>query len=251
MKHFLKPTNLPVLAVGAGFLAQLLRRGLYALALDEKGLLRSGHPLEAALALLSLAVLAFLLLSVRKLDGSGAYEDNFFPSKQAKLGRLAAAAGIALTVLTAPVALEGNVGRLWMLLGALAPLCLGASALARGKGKQPHFLPDLAACLFLVLYLITQYRGWCSNPQLQDYVFALFGSVFLALFAFYTAAFSAGLPRRRMQLFTGLAAVYLLTAELATTAHSWLCLGGILWALTDLCTLEPRPKPEEPPKEGA
>lgn len=247
MKPLFKPANLPTLAVGLGFLAQVLRRLLYAVAVDEKNLLVPNHPLELMLGALSFAVLVWIVLSVRKLDGSGAYEDNFFPSRGSLWGHLAAAAGILLTVLTTAPGLGGYVGKLWQLMGYAAPLCLAAAGIAREKGKKPFFLLDLSGCLFLLLHIITRYQSWCANSQLQDYAFALFGAIALMLFAFYTAAFAADLPQRRMQLGMGLAAVYLLTAELAVTEYSWLSLGGIVWALTDLCTLEPRPRQEAEP----
>lgn len=244
MKTFLKSTNLPAVAVGFGFFAQILRRLLYATAVDEKNLLITGHPLEIALGLLSAAALGWIILSLWKQTGSQVYEDNFFPSRNARLGRLAAAAGILLTVLTTDPGIGGYVGRLWETFGYLAPLALAASGIARSRGKKPFFLLDISGCLFLLLHTICQYRGWCANSQLQDYVFALLGTLALALFAFHTAAFAVGMGNRRMQLITGLSAVYLLMAELATTSYSWLYLGGILWALTDLCALEPRQEPE-------
>ena len=249
MKTLLKPTNLPALVVGLGFVAQALRRLLYAVAVDARELLVSGHPLEIALGVLSLGALAWVAWSLRKLDGSDAYEDNFFPGRNAMLGHLAAAFGIVMTVLTTEPALGGYVGLTWTVLGYAAPLCLMVSGTARAQGKKPFFLLDLAPCLFLVLHLVCRYRLWSASAQLQHYVFALFGTIALMLFAFYTAAFSAGVGRRRMQLFFGLMAVYLLIAELAATDCSWLYLGGVLWALTDLCTLDPRPKREPQPEE--
>ena len=83
----------------------------------------------------------------------------------------------------------------------------------------------------------------------QDYGFALLGGMALALFAYYTAGFDVGMGRRRMQLFMAMAAVYLLAAELATTGYPWLLLGGIVWAMTDICTLTPKPKPEPEERE--
>lgn len=250
MKTLLKPTNLPALVVGFGFTAQVLRRLLYAVVMDARGLLISGHPLTLVLTAMSFAVAAWVALSVRKLDGSDVYEDNFFPGKNALLGHLAMGFGILMTVLTTEPALGGYVGLLWRVLGYAAPLCLMAAGAARAQGKKPFFLLDLMACLFLMLHLVCQYRLWSASAQLQNYVFALLGTIALMLFAFYTAAFSAGVGRRRMQLFMGLMAVYLLIAELAATAYSPLYLGGVLWALTDLVTLEPKSKQEPETDNG-
>lgn len=249
MKTRIKPTNLPTLAVVLGFLAQILRRLLYMTAVDEKNLLVTGHPLEIVLGLLSAAVLVWITLTVWKMKGSEAYEDNFTLNPRARLGHLAAAAGILLTVLTTAPGMGGYVGKCWTILGYLAPPALTAAGIARAQGKKPFFLLDLSGCLFLLLHILCQYQRWCANSQLQDYVFALFGTIALALFAFYTAAFAAGVGNRRMQLGMGLSAVYLLIAELAATPYSWLYLGGILWVLTDLCALEPQPS-QEPEAEA-
>jgi len=249
MKHLFKSANLPTMAVGLGFAAQLLRRLLYAVAVDEKKLLALHHPVELVLWLLSAAVLLYLGLSVRKLDGSREYEDNFFPSKSSKGGHLAAAIGIALTVFTNEPGMSGTLGRLWLVFGYLSPLCLMGAGLLRQQGRKPFFLLHLIPALFLTLHIVNHYQVWCADPQLQDYLFTLLGTMALLFFLFYNACFDADMGWRRRQLFAGLAAVYLLIAELAASRYPWLYLGGILLALTDLCSLNPVPKKIEEPKE--
>lgn len=249
MKHLFKSANLPTIAVGLGFIAQIMRRLLYTVAVDEKNLLLANHPLEMGLLLLSALTLAFLGLSVWKLDGSGAYEDNFTPSRQARNGHIAAAVGIALTVLTNQPRMPGNLGSIWQVLGYLSPLCLLAAGLCRGQGQKPFFLLHLIPALFLTMHIVNHYQTWCASPQLQDYLFTLLGTMALMFFVFYTACFDAELGRRRMQLGMGLAAVYLLIAELAATRYPWLYLGGIVLVLTDLCSLTPQPKREAEPSE--
>lgn len=251
MKHLFKSANLPTVAVGFGFAAQLLRRLLYAVAVDEKNLLALHHPLELFLWFLSAAVLLYLGLSVRKLDGSGEYGDNFSPSHSSRRGHFAAAIGITLTVFANEPQMPGTLGRLWLVFGALSPLCLMGAGLLRGKGKRPFFLLHLIPSLFLALHVVNHYQTWCADPQLQDYIFTLLGTMALLFFLFYNACFDAGIGWRRRQLFAGLSAVYLLIAELAASRYPWLYLGCILLVLTDLCVLTPVPKkPEEPREES-
>lgn len=249
MKKYLKPTNLPFFTLALGIAALVLRTMLYLFCLDTKGLLPFYHPLELALVLLSAASLGYLLVTVRKLDGSCQYSDNFQASPPAAAGHFAAAVGILLTMLTRYPGMPGYLGTLWTVFGWLSPVCLAAAGLARKQGNQPFFALYLVPCLFLVFHIINHYQSWCADPQLQNYAFALFGNMALMFFSFYSAAFSAGVGQRRMHLFMGLAAVYLLLAELATTHYFWLCLGGIAWALTSLCSLTPVPKPEPEQKE--
>lgn len=241
--------SLPLMTLLLGGAAGLARKFLYAQGVDERGLLVPNHPCTIAVGLLTLAALIYLLLSVRRLDGSDKFEDNFRAGKPAMLGHFAAAAGILLTVLTRDPMMYGYLGDAWMLFGWLSPVCLTLAGISRLKGKKPFFLLHLAPCLFLMLHIINHYQTWSGNPQLQNYVFTLFGTMALMLFAFYNAAFDADTGNRRMQLFTGLAAVYLLMAELPTAQYTWLYLGGILWALTDLCCLTPVPRSEPEPKE--
>ena len=114
----------------------------------------------------------------------------------------------------------------------------------RRAGKCPLFLTHLAVCAFFVVHMLGNYGIWCSNPQLQDYWLDLSASALMALFAFYEAAFDVGLGRRRMQLATGLMAAYLGCAALSGSGYLILYFGCAVWALTDLCSLTPKPKQE-------
>lgn len=251
-------TSLPWIVLLLGDLGMGLRRWLYAAALDDRGLLPVLHPLEACLWLLTAATLVLILLTVWKLDGDGAYENNFSPSPVAAAGQAAAAAGILVTVRgNVPVlpglpstVLPGLLSGLWKALGFLSFLCLLGAAYCRLKVKKPFFLLHAVPSLFFVLHIVNHYRLWNSKPQLMSYVFTLFGTAAMALFALYTAFFEAELPRRRMQLGMGLAAVYLCAVSLSDMFYPWLYLGAIAWAVTGLCTLEPKPLPPKPGKTG-
>lgn len=249
MKKLLKPINLPAVSAALGGIALVLRFLMYAFASDDKGLPIPGHPLIIGLLLVTVAAVLYIAAAVWKLDGSALYEDNFFPDRTAMIGHFAAAAGIALTLLTHEPMMYGYLGQGWKILGYLTPVCLILAGMDRCKGKQPFFLLHLIPCLFLVFHIVNHYQTWSGDPQLLDYGFALLGTMALMFFAFYTVEFDVGAGRRRMQLFMGMAAVFLLTAELANTMYPWLYIGGILWAASDLCSLEPKPKPEPEKKE--
>lgn len=249
MKNRLKANNLPVIIAALGGIALVLRRVMYATAVDAKGLLPLHHPLAIALGVVSVVVVLYCALAVRKLDGSAEYADNFGASTSAAVGHVLAALGILATVLLKEPLMPNYLGKGWYVLGMASWVCLFLAGFARMRGKQPNFLLHLIPCLFLLLHIVNQYQIWSGNPQSQDYVFALFGTMALMFFAFYNSAFDVGIGRRRMQLFMGLMAVYFLLAELANTQYLWLYVGGIAWALTDLCSLTPVPKPNPEPKE--
>lgn len=242
MKKPLKPNRLPVVTAVLGGIALVLRWLLYAVAVDEKNLLAVNHPLEIGLWVLSGAALVLIAASVWKLEGTERYGANFFASFPAFLGHTAAAVGILVTTLLNEPGMSGPLGTVWKVLGYGAPVCLVLAGLARWKGKQPFFLLHTVVCLYFAVHVVNHYQLWCSNPQIQDYIFALLGTVALCLFGFYCAAFAVNMGKRRMQLGMGLAAVYLCAAEMAATVYPYLYLGGMIWAYTGLCSVYPRPK---------
>lgn len=247
MKKLFMPKNLPVVTAALGGIALVLRKLLYTFAVDEKNLLPVNHPLEVLLLLLTGAALVYIAAGVWKLAGSNRYKDNFAPSRRAMAGHVAAAAGILITLLSNGPMMPGYLGFLWRVMGYLSPVCLVLAGMARMQGRRPFFLLHLIPCVFLVLHIVNHYQVWSGNPQFQDYMVTLFGTMALMFFAFYNTAFDVGSGRRQMQLGMGLAAVYLCMAELAASRYPFLYLGGIAWALTGLCSLTPKPKTQ--PKE--
>ena len=244
MKPLFRSRTLPAAVLGLGGIAMLLRKLLYLLAVDEYGLLVTGHPLDIALSLVTGAALLTIAVTVRKLDGSNEYAHNFSPSTPAALGQVLAATGIGVTVLFNAPIMEGYLGTAWRVLGYASPVCLVLTGCARMEGRKPFFLLPLVPTAFLVVHVINHYQVWCGNPQFQDYLPALLGTIALLLHSFYTAAFSVDLGNRRMQLAMGLAAAYLCMMELADSRYPYLYLGAVVWAVTGLCSLKPTPKPE-------
>lgn len=228
--------RLPVMVLLCGIAALVMRRLLYAVAVDAKGLLVRNHPLTIALVLLTAVVLLFVALAVRKFRGCGGEQDA--ASIPAALGNAAASAGILVTVLTAAPMMNGHLGSIWRILGLAAPVCLLLAGVVRGLGRRPFFLLHVVVCLFFMLHIVTRYQLWSGNPQMQDYVFSLLGVMGLMFFGFYTAAQEAGCGSFSMKLGMGLAAVYLCLAELGRSSAPALYLGGILWVLTELFSMQ-------------
>jgi len=218
-----------------GSAALLLRRQLYLTGVDGKGLLLRGTLLETGLLLLTAAVPVLLVLTVEKTAGSPRFEDNYSAGIPAALGHGAMALGVLSSLLTAGSLPAGYLGAAWRWLGIATPFCLLLAGGSRLFRKKPFFLLHVVPCLFLLVHIVSNYQTWSSLPQLQDYLFGLLGSLALALFSYYTAAFEADCGNRRMVRLTGLAAVYLCLAELGRTHQPLLYLGGAVWALTGMC----------------
>ena len=243
--------NLPLTVAAMGAAAAVVRWLMYAFLLDERLLLPENHPLQWLITGVSAAVCLLVILSVRKLDGHPGYRKNFGPSLPAAMGMVLAAVGIAYTVLTASAPRDGMFETLWRVLGAVAAVCFGWMACDRFRGKKPFFLCYVEVCIFLAVHMLNNYQYWSGNPQTLDFVFSLVGCVALMLFAYHQAAFCVGLGARRMQLFMGLMAGFLCIVALSRTDYRYLYCGCGAWALTDLCSFTPQPKPQPGKKEDA
>ena len=226
--------KLPLLMLLPGAAALALRRGLYAAAVDAKGLLIQNHPLEIALLVLTAAALLTAVLAAWKAAG----ELQNTGDLRGVLGNVAAGLGILATTRTGLPVMGGYLTDLWWILAQAAPVCFGLAAVFRAFGKRPFFLLHVVPCLFLLVHLVTRYQVWSGHPQMQDYVFAMLGAMALLFFTFYTAAMEADCGSPRIRLGMGLAAVYLCMAELARSSCPGLYLGGMLWVLADLCSLQ-------------
>lgn len=238
MNHFVKPNMLPGFALCCGGMGLGLHRLLFLAAVDEKNLLIAGHPLEITLWLLSAAFLALIVVTVFGLGGKGSYEANFPGSMIGTVGNTVFSVGILWTVLMQAPAMGGTMGQIWKWAGVLAAFLLVWVTYSRQIGKVPCFAAHMEVCVFLALHLVTHYRAWSGNPQLQDYVFTLLGFSALVLFAYGQTAFDVGFCRRRLLLGSGAAAIYLCTVGLLDTPYLLLYVGGIVWVWCNFCTWE-------------
>lgn len=225
--------KLPVLMFFLGIAALMMRKRLYAVAVDVKGLLIQNHPLEMALFVLTGMALLVAGLAAWKRAGC---EEQVSGNLPGALGNLAAGVGIFVTVYAGVLMMGGYLETVWWILGLAAPVCLLLAGLAKALGKRPFFLLHVVPCLFLLVHIVIRYQLWSGDPQMQDYIFSLLGAMALMFFGFYTAAMEADCGSPRLRLGMGLAAVYLCMAELARSSCPGLYLGGILWVLTDLCS---------------
>lgn len=224
MKQSFLSRRAGLLSLAAGIAGVLLRLGIYARAVDEKGLLIPDHPLQIALWVLAAAVGALAVLAPEK----GPREDRDF--RLEALGELLAGAGLALSVPTglphAATALDGV--RLVLCLAAAGGLAL--SGIRRIKGGSGHILCYAPACLFFALYLVSRYRGWSSHPQLQDWFFPVLGVIFSMLFAYLRCE-----PEKyRLRRTVALAGTFACFAAMAAAQDPTLFLGAGIWMATNL-----------------
>ena len=245
MKRFLNLKRLPVLVAGMGVLGWALRSALYAFCVDNRGLLPRSHPVEQALWLATALTIALVATAVRKSSGSDRYEENFGISLSAAIGHILLAAGVVLTVLGNPPVMAGRIGQIWKLLGVASGPLLVYAGFSRVFGKKPLFLSYVVVCIFFALHLVCHYRLWCSDPQLQDYVFTFTASLGMMVFAYYQAEACVSSVNCRNLLFAGLLTGFLCLVSVSGTQYVYLYLGGTVWALTGLCNWENTTPPEK------
>lgn len=226
---------LPLTALLPGALCLCLRSLLYRTAVDDTGLLKAGTVLEGSVYLLTALSLALFAVL--------AWKNEALPSMPcvAALGQLAGAVGIGWTVARYPGEMPGVLGTLWRLSGAVAAVCLVWTAICDYQQRKPHFLTRLAPCLFYLVQMLDNYRGWSGRPQLQSYLFDLLATIAMALLAYYRTAADVGLDKPRMRRFTALAAGFLCLSAVLTAKTRPQYLLCVLWALTSLYS----PKPEK------
>ena len=222
---------LPSGALLLGMECHYLRRLLYSVHMDSIGLLETGTALEWGIYALAALSLLFFAAAARK-----PLEMDVFPCPVvAAIGQLIGAAGIGWTALRYSGEMPGLLGNLWKILGIASTFCLLWSAFRTCQKKSTHFLLLLPPCLFWLVHLMDNYRGWSGQPQMQSYLFALLGTMAMTLFTYYTAAETVGMGKPRLKTFFALSAGFLcLAAILGPDKTQPLWLSCAIWAVTSL-----------------
>lgn len=217
---------IPLLALLSGLVCAGLRWLLFRNHTDALGLLETGTLVETGVFLLTGLCLVLFALTARR----GWAGEN----KLAAPGQMLGGLGIFLTALTHSGQMAGPVGTLWKILGLVAGICLIVQGVCTLKKRKVPFLLPLAVCVFFLLHLIDNYRGWSSQPQLQKYLFDLLGILSLTFFSYCDAARKVSLGKPKTRIFSGLCAVYFCLAAIpGTPEFTVLYALCALWALTD------------------
>lgn len=193
-----------------------LRLGLYALAVDERGLLVPFHYLEILLWVLTAAAAVMAIPEKR-------------PVKQAApipgaLGAWAFAVGLFSQMMLIRLPDMVQLLRLYQAVTVLGVVGAAAVGVCHLRHQKPFAMGYAAVCVALCIGMLVSYRSWSSCPQIQDYVFSLLASVSLSLFCFYQAEQSADMKPRSFHAAMGLAALFCSMAALRD--GSWMLYGS-------------------------
>jgi len=247
LKRLMKRDVLLIAVAALGILGLNLRKNLYLYGTDVFGLLVKGHPLELGLWLSTLLSAALILAAVRKTEANAKVQ--YRASFLAALGHILLAAGILLTLLPWRPNTD-FLDDLWKYSGILSAPMLVYAAIQRAQGKQPFFLVYVVCCIFFVFHLVNHYQSWCSNPQLQDYVFAFGAMLCLMLFAYQLAASGVGMGDSRIMRAVSLLGLYLCLVSVADLQDLYLYLGGAVFCGLGMCGLAEAVAPEQKAGEG-
>lgn len=250
----IKPSNLKYLILGAGGLGLALRTLLYAVGMDDRGLLVRGHWAETVLWAVTAAAVLGIILLTRSLSGSKNYGRAFPKSTAAAAGCAAVAVGILLNI--TPGSGGTSLENLELILAGTAIVSALVMAFCRFTGRKVPALFHCLVCIYLAVRMVGQYRLWSSTPQLQDYCFYLGSHVALMLTAYQFAAFDADMGSHRALWAWGLTSVYLCCLSLVGEGQPLLMLCCGIWVWTNLSRIRSRRQEEmsvqpEEPAEGA
>lgn len=239
MNKIFKSTLFPLFTLLAGAVGFALRLWLFGTGIDEKGLLVSGHPAGILVWVLTAVVILVVLLCARTLTPLGKYSQLFPACIWAGFGCIAAAAGILYVDIRELLLKRDSITVITLVLGVLAAAALLILGFCRWKGKRPTFWLHGIITVYFMLHLVSQYRLWSSEPQLQMYFFPLMASVLLMLTAYHgTVLDTQKNSGRRWYVFCNQTALFFCCLSLRGV--SWpFYLAMAAWLGTGLCSVTP------------
>ncbi len=239
MKKHLNSILLPLLTVGLGILGALLRGILFSSATDSRGLLQPFYPTQILLWLLTLGFAIFLIFHIRKLPQGAKYTFNFPLSPIHAIGNGASGLGFLFFSISLFASKTDTLSLLCATLGLGATIALIALGLYRWKGTRPTPVFSIILCIFFILRLISCYRLWSPNPQMEAYLFPLFANVFAMLSCYYDATFTDSAGNRARHTFFHLFAIYCAIVSLPECDNVIFYVTVCLFMLSNLCNLTP------------
>ena len=220
---------LPALVYFLGGGGCMVRLMLYRYALDEKGLLVAGHPLNLCLMGLMALVLVLVFFPEKEKAPFRALEAPYWLPG---LGALALA--LALLTLEIPFFRGDLIEKLCGLLRLAAAAVQLWAAISHFRKKEPFFGCNGLTGLFFALFIICAYPVWSGNPQVHRYILMVFALIGLGLTAYGQAAFATGLGWPKGHFPTALLTTFLCLSAIPESGAPVFLLGGAIWAV---CTL--------------
>lgn len=248
MKRVFRFPIYPWLPLGAGFLGLLLRIWLFSTGLDEKNLLSVTHP--AHFLILVLTVVTIVLLFFFRPNPDCIIRKNPPASGIGLLGQFLAGMGILGASFAELFTSQDFTMTITSMLGILAALCLLSLCWKQTQRNKSRTFEMVAITVYLMAHLISQYRQWSAEPQLQNYLFQVLGSVFLMVACYYRTCLELLGGKLRWYVFFNQGALLFCLYSLNTRLWPFYLAMG-LWSLFDFLTIiqSVRRLPPQKPRE--
>ena len=136
------------------------------------------------------------------------------------------------------------------MLGILAALSLMSLCWKQTQRNKSRTSEMVAITVYLMAHLISQYRQWSAEPQLQNYLFQVLGSVFLMVACYHRTCLELLGGKLRWYVFFNQGALLLCIYSLNTRLWLFYLAMG-LWTLFDFITIlqSARLRPARPREE--
>ena len=230
MKKLFNARMLPLFTMGAGGLGLALRIWLLKSGVDEKGLIVTSHPANTLSFVLT--AVALLVLALCSLDADPRIKRTVLQTPfAAMLGCAAGAVGILATSIEELLRRTEPVTAVCCALGVLAAAALILSGVLSFRRMRPAWWLQLPVILFFMFHMISQYRFWSAEPEVQSFFFQLLASLFLMLSTYHRISTDAGNPEPRRYLFTSQAALFFCCMSCVGGSHLFYLTCGA-WVLT-------------------
>ena len=234
----LKTTLLPLFTAAFGAVGLLFRFWVHSAGTDAEGLVITGHPATTVMMLL-LAAMAVILAAVAIFMEKT--PTAFKRSTAGAVGCYIGAAGLLITAFLElssmpagreQMALADLAGVLSVLFGFASVVVLILMGNRRKQGKPLNVWAYVVIVVFFVFHLLQQYQLWTRQPQINDYLFPLLGSVFLMLAVYHRACKDLGQSAEAQYLIFSQAALF--CSMMSTTGQSKLFyITMAAWTLLD------------------
>lgn len=227
-----------VLAAGSlavlTLLGSLMRSGQLHSIFDAAGLPAAGHPLSWMLGILTVLVIVLSVLFAQLLPRGGSAGEacvvQFAVQTLAGVLVLAGAAvGLFAQIRTQPVSYHTALYFLQMLSG----LCMIGAGWLQYKDQKPGVGYFAVVCIWQLLTLLLNFRGWSMDPTILDYCFRLFALVSGMCAAYHIGALSLEQKGRRMAAFWCMAGSFFSVVSIFGERANW-CLAELgmgVWLL--------------------
>lgn len=210
----------------AGLMSWILRWRLLSTGADAKGLLIPGGFAQVVSIIITGLVILTTAIAL-------------WQHRQVKIKVHGSPASTAIRILVFGVAAIS----FWQmsLLGKVAAIAAVAAAAVAAVGllgkRVPKAVEDIPAVLFFMLALLSCYRVWSAEPEIQRYFYRLTALVSLMLATYHRSAMAAGLSQGLWFLGANFLGIFFSFAAVADPGFSVLFLALGLWAMIQLATV--------------